>query len=95
MSITLRFILLDVFLMQYPVDGSWEDENLVFDAQKDEWTWPSDDALSSAQAKPVEVEEEVEEEDEAEDLVPTTDAQINAPMHTLGTTVKVSAIAIC
>lgn len=100
---------------QYPVDGSWEDENLVFDANKDEWEWPSDDAFSSVKVKATEVDEkEVEAEDDTEEAEDgTEDAEedteesedvkeeavgvsedaSDAPMHSLGTTVKVSSAA--
>ena len=91
--------------VQYPVDGSWEDETLVFDATKDEWEWPSDDAFSSVKVKPTEVDGQVEEEDEEEDeqdseeqeeteTVPTTDNGLNPPMQSLGTSVKVSALRL-
>ena len=90
--------------IQYPIDGSWEDENLVFDANKDEWEWPSDDAFSSVKVKPTEVDEqdddnsvkvkptEVDKQKEEEETVPATDG-LNAPMHSLQTTVKVNSAA--
>ena len=80
---------LDVIYVQYPVDGSWEDENLVFDATKDEWEWPSDDAFSSVKT---EQSEQVDEVKKVVDPVQTEDESLNAPMHTLGTTIQVSAL---
>ena len=69
-------------LIPYPVNESWEDEDLVFDASEDEWSWPSDEAFATAQiggspsapAGPLAAAgvEEVE----------------NAPMHPLITTMK-------
>ena len=77
---------------------------MVFDAKKDEWEWPSDDAFSSVEVKPAEVDdreddkeaEEIHKEEEAEEeeeTVPATDEGLNTPMHSLGTTVKVSSAA--
>lgn len=80
--------------MQYPVDGSWEDESLVFDARKDEWEWPKDDDFSSVKVKPSEDDEQVDEEDEESENVPATDDGSSAPMHPLGLTVKVSAVQL-
>ena len=77
------------------MDGSWEDETLVFDATKDEWEWPSDDAFSSVKVKPSEVDEQVDEEEEETESVPTTDDGLSPPMHSLGTSVKVSASRYC
>jgi hypothetical protein len=34
--------------VQYPVDGSWEDEGLVFNPKQDEWSWLDADELKKA-----------------------------------------------
>ena len=81
---------------------------MVFDANKDEWEWPSDDAFSSVKVKATEVDEQEEEaeddteeaeddteeaEDIKEETAGVTEDALNTPMHSLGTTIKVSSAA--
>ena len=60
-------------LIPYPVDGSWEDPNLVFDAGKDDWEWPTDAAFQASSVAGA--------ADDSDDAAP--------PAHDLNTTLKV------
>ena len=77
-------------LIPYPVDESWEDEDLVFDAAEDEWSWPSDELFENAQigggdrspsapSSPAATEQAFEE---------------NAPMHPLATSMQLAFCVI-
>ena len=60
-------------LIPYPVDGSWEDPNLVFDAGKDDWEWPTDAAFQASSVAGA--------ADDSDDAAP--------PAHDLNATLKV------
>lgn len=55
------------------MDGSWEDPNLVFDAGKDDWEWPTDAAFQASSVAGA--------ADDSDDAAP--------PAHDLNTTLKV------
>jgi hypothetical protein len=91
----LTILCCSVRYVQYPVDGSWEDEDLVFDATKDEWEWPSDAAFASVEPK-TQVEQQDDDETTATTTVdlPAADEGQNTPMHKLGTTVQVRSLIL-
>ena len=64
-------------LIPYPVDGSWEDPNLVFDAGKDDWEWPTDAAFQASSVAGA--------ADDSDDAAP--------PAHDLNATLKVRVCA--